>query len=326
MGKLKINFDIIIYLFMIVSSFTIFSILIPSNFLSVINLQSMAFQFPEFGILGLAMSIVMITGGIDLSIISTANLSSIIAAVFIKFLIMNYPEINTNLIFIIAIVVSLLIGLLCGLINGVLIALIGISPILATIGTLKLYEGISMVASNGEAIRNFPMSIQFIGNGIVGFIPFSLIIFILVAIFVIFFLQRSTLGFKIYMMGSNSDVALFSGLNNKSIIIKTYLISGFMASISGIIMMSRFNSAKVGYGESYLLQAVLVGILGGIDPAGGRGNAIGVIFGILTLQFLSSGFSIIGFTDYIRNVIFGVVLLFVMISKYIYSKAMIQES
>lgn len=317
--KLKNNSQFLSYSILTIIVFGIFSAIAPSSFLSITNLQSMSFQFPEFGILALAMTIVMITGGIDLSILSTANLCSILAAASMKILIINYPETNMILIFAVVIIVSLLTGLVCGIINGFLIALLGIPPILATIGTLKLYEGVSTVVSNGQAIRDFPMAIQFIGNGSLGLIPFSLIIFIFVIIVVLIFLRRTTLGFSIFMLGSNPTAARFSGLNTKSIIIKTYMISGLLSGISAIIMMSRFNSAKVGYGNSYLLQTVLVAILGGIDPEGGKGSAFGVILGILTLQFISSGFNILGFTDYIRNVIFGTMLLLIMIFKYTYS-------
>lgn len=316
--QLKNNSYILSYLILIIIVFGIFSITIPSSFLSTTNLQSMAFQFPEFGILALAMTIAIITGGIDLSIISTANLCSIIAATSIKILLTNYPETNVIIIIVVVLSVSLLTGLMCGLINGFLIALIGISPILATIGTMKLYEGIAMIVSNGQAISNFPIAIQFIGNGLFGPIPFSVIIFIFVVIVVNIFLQKTSIGFTIFMLGSNPVAARFSGLNNKTIVIRVYVISGLLSGIAAIVMMSRFNSAKVGYGNSYLLLTVLVAILGGVDPAGGKGNIFGVVFSILLLQFISSGFSLIGFSDYIRNVIYGAVLILVMMFKYIY--------
>ena len=316
--RLKKDSYVFSYLLLLVVVFGIFSAVIPSKFLSTINLQSMAYQFPEFGILALAMTIVMLTGGIDLSIISTANLSSILAAICIKGLLMNNPETSMILIIVITICISLFTGLICGFLNGFLIAIVGIPPILATIGTMKLYEGVSTVVTQGGSIRDFPMAIQFIGNGSLGLIPFSLIIFIVIAIAVIIFLHRSTLGFTIFMLGTNPIAACFSGLNNKTIIIKTYVISGIMSGMSAIIMMSRFNSAKVGYGNSYLLQAILVAVLGGVDPAGGKGNVLGVIFGIITLQFISSGFNIIGFTNYIRNIIFGTMLLLIMMFKFIY--------
>jgi len=304
------------YLILLVVTFGIFAVLTPTYFLGSANLQSMAFQLSEFGILSLAMTIVLISGGIDLSIISTANLCSILAAFTIKIVLTNYPETNMILIVIAVLGVSLLAGLMCGLINGFLIAIVGISPILVTLGTMKLYEGISMLITRGQAITGFPEVIQFIGNGLVGPIPFSIIIFIFVVIAVNIFLRRTSVGFKIYMLGSNPIAARFSGLNNKSIIIKTYMISGLLSGISAIIMMSRFNSARVGYGSSYLLLTLLVAILGGIDPSGGKGSVLAVGCSIIILQFISSGFNMLGFTDYMRNVIYGTLLIVIMIFRY----------
>lgn len=301
------------YFLLFACVFIILSITIPEQFLSLVNLQSMGFQVSEFGILSLGMMIAMIIGGIDLSIVANANLAGIVATK-VMLLIMN-GNATTPIWLVLAIIfiVAILAGMLGGFFNGLLIAKFGIPPILMTLGSMKLFEGISTVLTNGQPLRGFPEQLQFIGNGTIGIIPFSIIIFLVCTILMNIFMRRTTSGFQIYMMGSNPTAARYSGLSISSLTLRTYTISGLMAGIASIIMMSRFNSVKVGYGNSYQLQAILVVILGGVSTDGGEGDVWSVLFSILTLQCIASGFNILGFSNYIRNVIYGCVLIVVLI-------------
>ena len=330
---------LIIFLFVVM----LLSILEPGKFLSATNIQQMGFQIPEFGLLALAMMTAMLSGGIDLSIISIANLSGIIAAIVL--LTLSYHgsmDFNTLLqgimaekamavditqtaptgiamlgIILISAAAAVGIAGLCGLLNGVLVAIFRIPPILATLGTMKLFEGISLVITKGSPIKNFPKQFLFIGSGTISHIPVPMIIFVICILIYRFFLTRTRLGSRIYAVGENPIASQFSGLNNKVIIIKTYLISGILAGIAALLIMSRVDSVKVGYGSSYLLQAVLVVILGGVSYMGGIGNVFGVVLGILILRAISSGFNIIGFSNHFRNVIWGSMLIMVTIANYI---------
>lgn len=331
------------FLIIFVSVFLLLSILEPGKFLSMTNIQQMGFQIPEFGILALAMMIAMLSGGIDLSIIFITNLSGIIAAIVLLTLsyhgsmdfktllqgimaeeattvdIAQIAPTGITMFGIILLTVAVAIGVaaLCGLLNGVLVAIFRIPPILATLGTMKLFEGISLVITKGSPIKNYPEQFLFIGSGTVFHIPVPMIIFVVCALAVTFFLKKTRLGYKIYAVGENPTASRFSGLNNRTILIKTYLISGILAGIAAILIMSRVDSVKVGYGNSYLLQAVLVVILGGVSNLGGIGDVSGVVLGILILRTISSGFNIIGFSNHFRNVIWGSMLVLVTIVNYI---------
>lgn len=329
----------IFYFCLFVFVFALMSILQPRRFLSSTNLQQVAFQIPELGILALGMMIAMLSGGIDLSIVTTANLAGIISAIVL--LTMSYGgavDLNSLLkgimsdegtrnalsetiptglpmagIIAVAIGVALTVGLLCGLLNGFLVAKVKVPPILATLGTMKLYEGIALVITKGSPLTSFPKSFLFIGNGEIFKIPFPMIVFIFAVVCVSVFLKRSRLGLSIYAVGENPTAARYSGLDNAKIIIKTYAITGLLAGLAAVIMMARVDSAKVGYGSSYQLQSILVVVLGGVSTIGGTGNITGVVFSILILRLISSGFNIMGFSNYLRNVIWGTLLVVVTI-------------
>jgi simple sugar transport system permease protein len=292
------------------------AILKSSKFFSFTNFQSMAYQLPQYGLMAFAMALAMISGGIDLSIVGMANLSSMIAALMMIKLANLIP--NQNLIIyviIISCLIAILIGLLCGLLNGLLISKIGIPPILATLGSMQLFSGVSIILSKGNAINRLPPLYAKIGNyALFNIVPLPLLIFILLALSVSFMLNKSAYGIKLYMVGSNTKAAKFSGLHVDKIIIQTYCLAGILSSVSGLIMMSRLNSAKSDYGQQYTLQCLLIAILGGVNPQGGHGNISNVMIAILIFQFLSSSINMFPyFSNFYKLLIWGIVLLGVMI-------------
>jgi simple sugar transport system permease protein len=292
--------------------------LLPGKFLTGRNLQSMAFQFPEFGLLALAMTLAMITGGIDLSVIATANLTGIIAALIMtKSLTPEASGPFVALIMIVAIAVALLLAIICGLFNGFLIAFLGVPAILATLGTMIFYSGVGMAITKGIGVVGFPESYLAIGSGKVLVFPIPLIIFTFVTIVVALVLRKTAFGMNMYFVGANPIAARFSGININFTLLRTYMTTGLLAGLSSIVMISRFNSAKVGYGDTYLLQAIVVAVLGGIDPYGGYGRVIGVVMGIFILQALQNAFTLFGFTPYAKGLIWGLMLIMVMIINFI---------
>lgn len=287
-----------------------FSIMLPGRFLHPNNLQSMAFQLPELGILALAMMVTMLTGGINLSIISSANLSGIIMALILTRVIT--PELTTaqvNWTILLAVFVGMAISLGIGIVNGFIIAYLGVSPILATLGTMTFFEGISVVITRGYVISGFPKPVLAIGNGTVFGIPVPMLIFIGAAIFVAILLNKTRLGLLTYMIGSNIKATMFSGINVNKIIMKVYIVSGILSGLAALIMVSRFNSAKAGYGSSYLLITVLVSVLGGVNPNGGFGKVSGVVMGLILLQVISSGLNLLGLSAHLTIAIWGGILL-----------------
>jgi len=299
----------------------IMSILIPDKFLTVINFQSMASQIPEFGLLALAMMIAMMTGGIDLSVVSITNLTGVIAAIILTKLVS--PQMGgglITLIIILAILAAIISSLVCGLLNGVLIAYVGVPPILATLGTMGLFLGIAIVITEGHGITGFPDEFLFIGSGTIWIIPVPFIIFIVCALIVALALNKTSLGLSIQMLGSNPVASWFAGISNNSILVKTYMITGLLAGISSVIMISRVNSMRPGYGYAYLLTAILVIVLGGVNPSGGFGTVTGVVVGVIILQLLQSGFNILAFSPFFKKFIWGFMLLLVMVINFFVAK------
>lgn len=298
--------------------FVLMSVLNPGKFLALRNFESMSFQFPEFGLLAIAMMIAMLTGGIDLSVVGIANFAGILAALTLTNWIPETAGNTTVLLMIgVAILIAILTGVTCGILNGVLIAHVGITPILATLGTMQLFTGISIVITKGYAVTTYPSQFLYLGNGIIGIFPIPLLIFAFFAVLFAFMLRKTTFGIKLYMMGTNPTASRFSGINNTRMLMKTYITTGLLAGIAGVIMIARTNSAKADYGASYILQSVLIAVLGGVNPSGGFGTILGVIIAILSLQFLSSGFNMLRFNNFAKEFTWGLFLLFVMVFNYL---------
>jgi simple sugar transport system permease protein len=314
----RLDLNLVILTAIMVAVMAILAILLPGQFFSLRNLQSMAYQFPEFGFLALAMMVAMVTGGIDLSAIANANLCGIAAALILTHAIPEgSSEQKVLAVMAMAIVAALTLSLVCGLINGLLISYVAVPAILATLGTMTFYSGIGMAVTEGKGVVGFPDAFLSIGSGKIWEFPFPLICFVVAACTVSMALNRTEFGKSLYLFGANPIACLFSGIRNHRVTLTAYMISGLLAGFSSILMISRVNSAKVGYGDTYLLQAILVAVLGGVDPYGGRGKVFGVVMGIIILQALQSAFTLFGFTPYAKRLIWGAMLLVVMIIHFI---------
>ena len=270
--------------------FALMGILSPERFLSEQNLTSMAFQFPEFAILALAITLVMMTGGIDLSVVGIANLSAVVAALILTEFAGPDLPLQASLLWLgFALGASLLIGAMVGLLNGTLVAFLGLPPILATLGSGLVFTGFAIALTGGSAVMGFPEVVAWIGNSQMLGLPTPLLIFIMLAVALHFLMTRSVFGIRISMFGTNPLAALYAAVDVKGMLLKVYMLSGLFASVAGMVIMSRANSAKADYGSSYLLLAVLIAVLGGVNPYGGYGRVVGVVLAVLSMQFLSSG-------------------------------------
>ena len=297
-----------------VAVFALMAGLSPERFLSPQNLTSMAFQFPEFAILALAMTITMMTGGIDLSVVGVANLSAVVAATILTSL--AGPEAVGAAAFMwltIAVVAALLVGATAGLLNGVLVSRFGLPPILATLGSGLVFTGFAVAMTGGSAVMGFPDIVFVIGNARIFYVPVPLILFALLALGLHVLLTRTGFGLRVTMYGANPLAALFAAIDIDRILLRVYVIAGTFSSIAGLIIMSRANSAKADYGSSYLLLAVLIAVLGGVNPYGGYGKVVGVVLAVLSMQFLSSGLNMLQVSNFARELIWGALLLFVMV-------------
>jgi simple sugar transport system permease protein len=314
--RLKTNEGILFVIF--IATFILMSILSPGRFLSRGNLQSMAYQLPEFGIMALSMMLVIVSGGINLSLTFMATLSMIVGGIAMAGITAGGGTPFWALLAGIGLMVFM--SLICGALNGYVVVYLGITPMIATLGTSTLFEGISLNITKGGAISGFPVEFLDIGGGTFWGIPIPMIIFVFVIIGVYLLLERSKFGSTVYMIGSNPKVSRYSGINVKRIIFLVYSIAGLLVAVSGILMASRYNSAKESYGSSYLLQSVAASVLGGTNINGGEGRIAGTIVAVMIIQVISSGLNIFGFNRYLTTIVMGGILLLVLTIKFFIMK------
>ena len=255
----------------LVALLLVFGLLLGDKLFSIGALQSMAFQLPELGILSLAMMVALLSGGLNLSIIATANLCGLTMAFVLTRQIPGSDGLMWGLWQAVAVLAGFVVATIIGLINGGIIAYLGVSPILATLGTMTLCKGLAIGLTRGNVISGFPDTIVFLGNGVIGGIPVVLMIFLALCLPVAVVLNTSPFGHKIYMIGSNERATRFSGVDTRKTVLKVYVLSSLLAAVAALVMLARFNSANASYGESYLLITILAAVLGGIDPFGGFG-------------------------------------------------------
>lgn len=298
---------IFIFVFIGIGSF------VPDRFFTINNIKSMAFQMPEFGLIALGMMVAILTGGINLSVATTASMSSIIAAFVLS---SELGVSNPIVAIVLAIIACLLFSVMAGMLNGFLISYVGMAAMLATLGTMTLFEGISLNLTKGGAISGFPMQYIAIGNKSILGIPVPLIIYIGIAILTYFLLERSSWGVKVHMIGSNEVATRFSGINTKKTLFTVYIYSALMSALAGLIMISRYNSAKVDYGSSYLMQSVAAVVLGGTAITGGHGSVMGTVIAVAIIQSVSTGLNIIGVDRNVVDISIGAVLIIVLAIRY----------
>lgn len=291
------------------------AIFMPTVFYTQANFTSMAFQFPEFGLMAMGMALAMLTGGSDLSVVNAGNLTAILVGSLLRSMV-SEDAAGTSVAFalLFCVLLGMLIGALLGALNGFLIAKVGIPPILTTLGTGQLFNGLGIVITQGTTLTGFPAMLNRIGNGsLFGWIPYPLIIFVLAMIVVAVVIQRSRFGFRLYMMGTNPVASAFSGINNESMLIKTYAISGILSALAGMVILARNNSANADYGSNYIMQTILVAVMAGFDPNGGKGRITGLVLAVITLQMLSSALNMTNITSFFKQLVYGAMLLTLVI-------------
>ena len=277
------------------------------------TLASIGFQMSEILVLALGMSLCMLLGGIDLSIVATANLASFFAASILSGRFFDVESVGTVPTIALAVVVSMSVGLVCGLINGVIISRASVPPIVATLSTMTLYSGLTMGLSGGKAVGGYPNLFLKFGSGRFCGVPYVFIVAMLVFIILVMSLDRTKLGREIHYIGENHTASRFAGIHNEAVLMKVYSLSGLMAGIAALMIMARSNSARSGYGDTYQLQTIMVAVLGGISPSGGKGRLYGVLLATFCLQIMQTAFTLWEFSPYSKKLIWGAMLLIVML-------------
>jgi len=321
MNKKKILGDAnFVRLFIVfVAVFVICTMLKGSQFLNPGNFQSMMKQFPEYGLLAVAISLALLIGGNDLSVVYIANLSAIIAGKFL--LSMVGPDMAEGTVYIMIFMsfgMAVVVGALAGMLNGYLISGFGIPAMLATLGTQSLFWGIGVVLTGGSSMSGFPKQLASMMNKSIGIVPVTVILFAIASVIAGLIVSRMILGRQMKMYGTNNKATVYAGLNNRKLVITTHMIAGILASLSGIIMWGRYSSCKADNGSTYTMQAILIAVMGGISPNGGKGNIQGVMLAVLIIQMVSSVLNMYNrIPTACRQIIWGGLLLVVMIFNYV---------
>ena len=295
-----------------------------SRFMKPSIFKSMMYQFPEYGLLALGVMLALICGGNDLSTVGVGNLVSILTALWVsKFVPADISGVPAVGVILLMFVSAIAIGALCGTFTAFLIHKLNIPAFIATIGTLRLYTGIGIGITDGQAVSGIPaVYTRFIQYCFFDFIPVPVILFALGALLVAFLLNKTSYGVDVRMQGSNSVAARFAGVRKFRTYLITYMVSGALAAVSGLIMLGRMSSAKSDYGTSYTLISILICILGGVSPNGGKGRTLGVLLAVLILQLVTSGMALYSsINTFYNTMIFGLLLISALIFNYYIEKA-----
>lgn len=280
------------------------------EFISGANFNSIASQLPDLGLLTLAMLAPIIANGINLAIIAIANLSGLTLAFVLK---VNGGVDAGVLVFALGVVAAMAVGGIAGAAMGATISYFGAHPILASLAMMIFLKGLGEFLTRGGDISGFPDFVREIGYGDIHGFPVPMLIFIVAAILWHLLLARTRHGFAVAMIGSNPRASEYSGIHVKRSITLLYALSGVMCALAGILMLTRFNSVRVGHGDALLLVTVLACFLGGVDPFGGFGRVAPVFVALVLLQTLSSGLNLLGANQHLATAVWGLFLIAVMV-------------
>ena len=287
--------------FILVIEFLIFS-LASKSFLTLGNILSVGRQMSFTGIAAIGMTLVMLTGGIDISVGSMLAMAGVLCAKL---------SADVGLPLWIAVVITLLIGALFGLINGAAVTRLHIPALIATLATQTILKGIAYLLTNAVPVKNLSATYKFLGQGyIFGVIPVPLIITVALYVLAWWYLDKTYLGRRVYLSGGNEEAARLSGINTKWTITGTYVFSGVFAAIAGVLMAAHLGSGQPSVGSGFEMDVITATVLGGISVNGGKGKVVNVFVGACIMGVLANGMTMLNINQYLQWIINGLVLLF----------------
>lgn len=279
-----------------------------SSFLTSKNLFNVLRQISTNMLLACGMTMVIILGGIDLSVGSIIALSGVLAAGCVARYSLPIP---------VALVTGILVGTLVGAFNGYVICKTAIPPFIVTLATMNIARGFAKVYTGGSPVRVVTKEWQFIGAGYFGFIPVPVVLMLVVLVITGFIMNKTKMGRHIYAVGGNTQAALFSGIRVAKVKFFVYLFSGIMAGFAGIILASRMYSGQPTAGEGAEMDAIAAVVVGGTSMAGGSGKLGGTIIGGLIIGILNNGLNLMNVNSFWQDVVKGVVILLAVLVDYI---------
>lgn len=274
------------------------------HFLQTSNLINILRQAAILNILGVGMTIVIITGGIDLSNGAVLALSSCTAAILLKDVGLPMP---------VAIVAALLIGSCCGLINGAMVSKVAIPPFVITYAMMFFTRGLAFLLLQGKIIYGFTPEFRFIGTGYIWGVPMPIIISAVVTFIFIFIQKYTPFGSEIYAVGADEEASMLSGIRTKSVVIRVYILSGILSALAGIVYMARLNASEPVIGEAFPLDAIAAVLIGGTPLSGGEGGVGGTVIGALVITIIINAMNLLGISSLLQTFVLGA-LIIIMIS------------
>ncbi|MCA9886203.1 MAG: ABC transporter permease [Anaerolineae bacterium] len=316
-GKILVSMRAFIALFLLLGYFAI----VNDSFLTQSNLVILTKQVAINAILGIGMTFVILTGGIDLSVGSIVGLAGMVAGALInEGLILEIFGIVIYFNVWIVIAITLIVGMFIGLVNGVIITRFNVAPFIATLGILYVARGLALLSANGATFPNLVGSVELgntgfpeLGAGSLLGLPYSVWIMVVLTILAVFIARKTPFGRQVYAIGGNERAAQLSGVRVKRVTLLTYVISGFCSAMVGLIIASQLVAAHPATGETFELNAIAAVVLGGTSLAGGRGTVFGTIIGAFVIGVLRNGMVLEGLSSFLQIIITGVVIILAVV-------------
>ncbi len=269
------------------------------NFLTATNLSSVVRQTAVINIMALGMTIIIISGGIDLSVGSILGLAGLLGTMAM--------EAGTSIV--VGVGIGLLTGFACGFLNGFMITQLKIAPFIVTLGTLGIYRGAALIISNGLPVHNIPPAFSYLGEGNLLGIPFVLWLLVICGVAVHITLEHTRLGRYAFAIGSSPAAAVYAGIPVTFHTTAVYAIGGLLTGLGGMIEASRLMTGQPTAGTGYELQAIAAVVIGGGSLRGGEGSVVGTLVGAFIMGLLSNGSDLLGISNYVQQVVIGAVII-----------------
>lgn len=300
MKNKRISFSqLFVYLILVVV--IVFFTLATDSFMTSKNILNICRQVSMIGICSVGMTMVLLTGGIDIGCGSVIALSGVVSAKLM---------IDASMPVIPAMIVGVIVGILCGFVNGIAVAEFKVPALITTLAMQSIARGIAYILTAGIPIYDLPVSVKYLAQNY--FLGIPIPVYVMAAMFLLgwWMLEVTSFGRHVYAIGGNEEVARLSGINVFWRKVQVYALSGFFAGLSGVIMLSRINSGQPSTAEGFEMDVITGAVLGGVSVAGGEGRIVNVIAGVLIMGMLSNGMTLMNLDEYWQKVAKGVVLLF----------------
>lgn len=265
------------------------------HFLDQQNLSSVIRQTAVINVMALGMTLIIVSGGIDLSVGSILAFGGLLGTM----------SIASGVPILVGVAIGTVCGLIWGVTNGTLITSLKISPFIVTLGTLGIVRGVTLLVSNGLPVHDLPPGFSYLGEGVLLGVPFVLWILVICAVLVHIVLEHTRLGRYIFAIGSNSEAAYYTGINVSLCTISVYAIGGALTGLAGMIEASRLMTGQPTAGQGYELQAIAAVVIGGGSLRGGEGSVVGTLIGAFIMGLLANGSDLLGINPYVQQAIIG---------------------